>query len=346
MGLKWSWAWGPETALVLETSAGWDFSSTSASNAAPSASGGADPEFTYAGSPTRYTMNLRQGSKARSPLTVGAGAGWLASHFFCNSASGFAGYQFFTVFGSASNKKIYCLGTAPDTIRFYIDNTYVGQTGSIPLQAWNHIAIKFNLLTAQWPAELWINGTLALSGTDGAAAAETASYFQITGLRNAGLADGGFWTGLVHFDLPGDPGSTSRYVTRVSPTSDVSESGSWTPASTPGGTAQTTELASPLNTATTVTEPTPATAENVVLDVNNLGTQLGVTPNIYGVTTHAYAAGTGISIEAAVGEGATYTTGDSIAAGTATYVTATAPTKPAGGAWSSGDTVLLKLQVS
>lgn len=346
MGLKWSWAWGPETALVLETSAGWDFSSTSASNAAPSASGGADPDFTYAGSPTRYTMNLRQGSSARSPLTVGAPQGWLASNFFLASASGFAGYQFFTVFGSASNKKIYCLGTAPDTIRFYIDNTYVGQTGSVPLQAWNHIAIKYDITAANpWTAELWINGALALSGTDTGAAAETASYFQITGLRNAGLADGGFWTGLVHYDDMADAGATTGlYVTRVSPTADVSESGSWTPAS--GGTAQTTELASPLNTATTVTEPTPATGENVVLDVNNLGTQLGVTPNIYGVTTHAYADGTGISIEAAVGESGTYATGDSVVAGAATYATVTAPTKPAGGAWSSGDTVLLKLQVS
>ena len=53
MGLKWSWAWGPETALVLETSAGWDFSSTSASNAAPSASGGADPvSYTHLTLPT------------------------------------------------------------------------------------------------------------------------------------------------------------------------------------------------------------------------------------------------------------------------------------------------------
>ena len=344
MGLKWSWAWGPETALVLETSAGWDFSSTSASNAAPSASGGADPEFTYAGSPTRYTMNLRASSKARSPLTVGSGAGWLASHFFLNDAGGFSGYQFFTVFGSASNKKIYCLGTAPDTIRFYIDNTYVGQTGSIPLQAWNHIAIKYDITGAVWGAELWVNGSLALLGFDLSAAAESSSYFQITGLRNSGLADGGFWTGLIHYDSLTDPGSTSRYVTRVSPTADVSESGSWTPAS--GGTAQTTELASPLDTATTVTEPSPASGENLVVNVNNLATQLGITPNIYGVSVHGYADGTGISLEAAVGEGGTYTTGDSVVAGAATYATATAPNKPGGGSWMSGDTVLLKIEVS
>ena len=47
-----------------------------------------------------------------------------------------------------------------------------------------------------------------------------------------------------------------------------------------------------------------------------------------------------------MGEGATYTTGSSVVAGTATYATATAPTKPAGGAWAATDTVLLKLQVS
>ena len=346
MGLKWSWAWGPETALVLENSSGWDLSSTAASNIAPSASGGADPEYTYAGSPTRYTINLKSSSWCRSPLGSGAPQGWLSSHWYLNTASSLAGYYFFQVTATSNGRGIYVQGASGNTIKFYVDNSFKEQTTAVfPSQTWHNIAIKYDMSGTTWSGQLWMNGVAVTSDWTDSGVAQTSCHFQISGLINGTLAGGAFWAGLLHYDDMADAGATTGlYVTRVSPTADVSESGSWTPAS--GGTAQTTELASPLNTATTVTEPTPASGDNVVLNVNNLGTQLGVTPNIYGVTTHAYADGTGISIEAAVGEGGTYSTGDSVVAGAATYATVTAPTKPAGGAWSSGDTVLLKIEVS
>jgi len=346
MGLKWSWAWGPEIALVLENSSGWDLSSTSANNIAPSASGGVAPEFTYAGSPTRYSLNMRGSSLARTPLGIGAPQGWLSSHWYLNNASPLWGYNFFQVTATSNGRGIYAQGAGGNTLNLYVNNFFREQTTQVfPSQTWHSIGIKYDMSGTTWSGQLWMNGVAVTSDwTDTGGVAQTSCYFQISGVINAGLADGTFWSGLVHYDDMADPGSTSRFVTRVSPTADVSEVGSWSPAS--GGTAQTTELASPLNTATTVTDGTPASGDNVVLNVNNLGTQLGVTPNIYGVTAHGYADGVGISIEAAVGEGATYTTGSSVVAGAATYATATAPTKPAGGAWSSGDTVLLKFEVS
>ena len=357
MGVNWSWAWGSptgaETALVLETSAGWDFSTTSAGYVSPHISGGAI-EFSYAGSPTRYTMNFRGTASARTPLGIGAPQGWLCGHFYLNNPGGFSALQILTVYSTSSSRYISVNSAALNTLQLYVDNAFAEHTtATFAPQTWHHVALKYDMVggaapgaTTTWSGQIYVNGVaVTLLQTDASSISQVSSYFRIGGASASGtLAQGTYWSGLVNYDDMADPGSTSRFVTRVSPTADVSEVGSWSPAS--GGTTQTTELASPLNTATTVTEPTPASGENVVLNVNNLATQLGITPNIYGVSAHGYADGVGISIEAAVGEGATYTTGSSVVAGAATYATATAPTKPAGGAWSSGDTVLLKFEVS
>jgi len=348
MAVKWSWAWGSETALVLETSAGWDFSSTAASNVTSYPTGGLPagvPEFTYAGSPTRYTINLKSSSTARSPLNIGAPQGWICGHFYLNSAGGFSNYQALTVLATSNGRATYVVANGPDTLKLYVDHVFKEQTvATFPPLTWHNIALKYDMSTTTWSGQLFMNGVAVTAAYTDPGVAQTSSYFRISGLLNSSLITGGYWAGLVHYDDLADAGELSRHVTRVSPTADVSEVGTWSPAS--GGTTQTTELASPLNTATTVTEPTPASGENVVLNVNNLATQLGITPNIYGVSAHAYADGVGISVEAAVGEGVTYTTGSSVVAGSATYATATAPNKPAGGAWAATDTVLLKFEVS
>ena len=346
MGLKWSWAWGSETAATLETSGGWDFSSTSTGNANMSASGGSDPELTYAGSPTRYTLNLKSSTWARSPLAIGAPQGWLAGHIFVNDAAGWSNNrQILIVYGTSNNRAVRVDTITGGTLKLYVDNAFKEQTVSVfsPL-GWHHIAIKYDMSTTTWTGQLYVNGVAETSEWSDTGVAQTSTYFQIAGANQTTLANSTFWSGLVHHNSTSDAGETARYVTRVSPTADVSESGSWSPAS--GGTAQSTALASPLDTGTVVTEPSAASGENVVVNVNNLGTQLGITPNIYGITAHAYCDGSGISVEAAVGESGTYTTGSSVAAGTATYAQATAPTNPNGGSWMSGDTVLLKFEVS
>ena len=353
MAVNWSWAWGSETALVLETSAGWDLSSTSAGNITPHVSGGAI-EFSYVGSPTRYSLNMKGTSWARTPLDIGAPQGWISGHFYLNNPAGFSQLQMLSVYSTSGSRFIAAYSAVANTMKLYVDNVFKEQTvATFPPQTWHHIALQYDMvggiapgLTTTWSGKIYVNG-VAVTGTqtDTSSVSQVSSYFRITGTQSGGtIAQGTYWSGLVNYDDMADPGSTSRFVTRVSPTADVSESGSWSPAS--GGTAQTTELASPLDAATTVTESTPATGENVVLNVNNLATQLGITPNIYGVSAHGYADGTGISLETAVGEGVTYTTGSSVVAGTATYATATAPTKPAGGNWAVTDTVLLKFEVS
>ena len=345
MAIKWSWAWGSETALVLETSAGWDFSSTSASNVAPSASGGADPEFVYPGSPTRYTLNFKNNTYARSPFSVGAPQGWFAGNFFLNNASGFQDYRFFSIVAESNNRAIYAQSASPNTIKLYVDNSFKEQTtATFPAQTWHHIAIVYNMTTTTWSAQLFVNGTAVTANQTDSGVAQTSAHFDIRGCRNTTLVDGTFWAGLVHYDNTGDPGSTSRFVTRISPDQDVGQQGTWSPAVN-----QNVELASPLNAATTVDNAGPSPNDQVTTGVSNLSTQLGLSPNIYAITTHGYSTGTGSSVEAGIGSstGITYTYGSSVVTGTATYCTVTSETNPnTAAAWVAAEVPWLRFEIA
>ncbi len=349
MAIKWSWAWGPETALVLETSGGWDFSSTSASNVAPSSSGGADPEFTYPGSPTRYTMNFKNNTLARSPFSVGAPQGWIAGNFFLNNASGFQDYRFFSIVAESNNRAIYAQSASPNTIKLYVDNSFKEQTtATFPAQTWHHIAISYDMTTTTWSAQLFVNGTAVTANQTDSGVAQTSTHFDIRGCRNTTLVDGTFWAGLVHYDDVTDPGSTSRFVTRISPDQDVGLQGTWTPDPPSGNNYP--NLSSPLNAATTVDNTAPAPTDQVTTGVSNLATQLGISPNIYAITTHGYSVGTGSSVEAGLGAspgGPLVVYGAPVVTGAATYCTVTSETNPVTTVdWVAADQPYLRFEIA
>lgn len=346
MAVKWSWAWGAETAATLETDAGWDLSSTSASNIAPSASGGADPEYTYAGSPTRYTINLKSSSFCRSPLGIGSPQGWLSSHFYLNNANPLTGYYFFQVTATSNGRGIYVQGATGNTIKFYVDNSFKEQTAQVfPSQTWHNIAIKYDMSGTTWSGQLWMNGVaVTLDWTD-SGVAQTSCHFQISGLINAGLANGAFWAGLVHYDDMADPGELSRYVTRANPTADINSTfGAWVPAVN-----QSAELVSPLDTATTVNAAAPIPTDFLTINVNNLSTQLGISPNIYGVSAHGFASGVGSSVVAGVSSssGVSFVDGSAVVTGSGSYCTASSGVDPnTGAAWSVGAVPYLRFKIS
>jgi len=175
MAVKWSWAWGAETAATLETDAGWDFSSTSASNATSYPTGGLPagvPEFTYTGSPTRYTINLKSSSTARSPLNIGAPQGWICGHFYLNSAGGFSNYQALTVLATSNGRATYVVANGPDTLKLYYD-----------------------MSGATWSGQLYMNGVAVTAAYTDPGVAQTSSYFRISGLLNSSLITGGYWGG-------------------------------------------------------------------------------------------------------------------------------------------------------
>jgi hypothetical protein len=344
MAIKWSWAWGSELTALLETSAGWDFSNTATSQTNPHTGA---PEFTYAGSPTRYTMNLKSSSTARSPLAIGAPQGWLCSHFYLNSASGFSNYQILNIYATSNSRGVYILAQGPDTLKLYVDNAFKEQTvATFAPQTWHHIAVKYDMTTTTWSGQLWMNGVAVTADQTDSGVAQTSTYFRIGGLRNDSLINGAYWAGLVHYDDMADPGSTSRYVTRISPDQDVTQLGPWTPAVN-----QNVELASPLNTATTVDNAAPSVNDQVTTGLagGTLATQLGISPTIYGITTHAFAVGTISSVEAGIGSstGATYTYGDSVVTGAATYCTVTSATNPnTVAAWVASEQPWLRIEIA
>jgi len=346
MAIKWSWAWGPETALVLETGAAWAFSSTAAGNVAPSASGGVDPEFTYAGSPTRYTMSLRASSTARTPLDLGAPQGWICSHFYLNSAGGFSNYQILSAIATSNGRAVYVLAQGPDTLKLYVDNFFKEQTAAtFPPQTWHSIALKYDMSGATWSGQLFMNGVAVTAAYTNPGVAQTSCYFRISGLQNSGTING-FWSGLVHYDSLADAGELSRYVTRISPDQDVNQQGTWAPAVN-----QNVELASPLNIATTVNNATPAANDQVTTGLagGTLAAQLGISPTIYGITTHGYATGTLSSIEAGIGSspGAAYTYGNPIVLGAATYCMVSSDTNPnTAAAWLATENPWLRIEIA
>lgn len=347
MAVKWSWAWGAETAATLETSGGWDFSSTSAGNANMSASGGSDPEFTYPGSPTRYTLNLKSSTWARSPLGIGDPQGWLAGHIFVNDAGGWGNnYQILIVYATSNNRAIRVDTIAGGTLKFYVDNAFKEQTTTVfPPQTWHHIAIKYDMSGGTWSGQLYVNGVAETSNWTDSGVAQTSTYFQIAGSINSTLANGTFWSGLVHYDDLADPGDQSRYVTRANPTADINSTfGAWSPAVN-----QSAELVSPLNTATTVDNAAPTPTDFLTIDVNNLSVQLGISPNIYAVSVHGYAAGTGASVQAGVGSsgGGTYVDGSAVVTGSGSYCTVSSSTNPnTGASWLVGDVPYLRFKIA
>jgi len=349
MAVKWSWAWGAETAATLETDAGWDFSSTSASNVTSYPTGGLPagvPEFTYAGSPTRYTIALRSATTARSPLNIGAPQGWLSSHFYLADASGFSNYEIFHVYATTNGRSVYVLAHGPDTLKLYVDNTFKEQTvATFPPLTWHNIALKYDMSGATWSGQLYMNGVAVTAAHTDAGTSQTSCYFRLSGLRNTSLVTGGFWAGLVHYDSLADAGELSRYVTRANPTADISSTfGAWVPAVN-----QSAELVSPLDTATTVDAAAPIPTDFLTINVNNLSTQLGISPNITGVSVHGYASGTGSSVVAGVSSssGVSFVDGAAVVTGSGSYCTASSGVDPnTGAAWLVSAVPYLRFKIS
>jgi len=105
----------------------------------------------------------------------------------------------------------------------------------------------------------------------------------------------------------------------------------------------------PFDNATFTQETSPSSADNVITQVANFATQLGIAPsNIDGITGHTYSSGTSITVNASVGANVSYTTGANVVPDSAdtTYGFGTAPIDPnTSAAWVSGTTVLFKYTV-
>ena len=165
---------------------------------------------------------------------------------------------------------------------------------------WHYLSITYDISGTTWSASFYANGVLVASGTR-SASAETAGN-----LRSGGFADfdSSFpldpYTGLIGQMIAYDSSTSAAdaasplFVSRLEPNSDLSDTGSWTPAS--GGTNQVGVTANnPYNDGTYCENTTPSSADNIQTELNNLSAQLGLSGvTVSAVTSHTYSSGSGV----------------------------------------------------
>lgn len=333
MALDWMWAFGAESALVLE-SMGWDFLANTSAAAEPRTT----QQYTYAGSPTRYSMALDQTNEFQLPVLPTSPVGWLACAVYHDVGfAPFANYYMLRVTGVAGARRIGARSLVSGALGLYVDSTFKETTPVINWQGeWHYVALKYDMSTTTYSGQIWVDGVaVTTDATDTATTAETEALFTF-----AGTAAGDrhhYVAQIAAWDDMADPGEVARFVTRLDVDADVSEVGTWTPSA--GGT-NFGVVGGTFDAATYTEEAVPSASDDVIVDLSaDLATKLGVTPTaIDGVTAHTYSNGLGQTARAEVGDGAATTTGDTgaISSGT-TPRYATAPTKPSGGAWAGTD---------
>tara|TARA_Y100001938_G_scaffold137699_1_gene202285 strand:+ start:7811 stop:8926 length:1116 start_codon:yes stop_codon:yes gene_type:complete len=297
MAYKWSWAFGPETALELETYTPWDPSSTSTNDMAPSNT----IKHTYVGDAgDRYSMGIRGNTFLLSPQTM-LGHGWFSAYFYYNGSTDWGGYDLLRINGPVSGQNIALHINGPKSFNLQMRG-YDVTSSTDPLDlsdnTWHHVAVKYDMRNEDdWGAEVFVNGVSVMSGTrnDHYLDAETTAFFSLGGAVNSNVpTDSIYWSDIVIYDDLTDPNPFGQFVTRVEPYFDVSESGSWTPASNPASTPgdQASDLSGTIGTSPVVSEADPLTGEFVRLGSQDLGTNLGLTSfNSFGFTSHLFASG-------------------------------------------------------
>ncbi len=351
MPLKWSWAFGPETSSELNTLGQWGTVSTG--NSQPVTT----PVRTYAGSVgTRHSMNVKDSGNGMLQIPLNetsiTNRGWLSGYIFISNPTNFGNESVIIVKGAGSGKDIRAdADSGTRVLNFYVNNVFIGTSSSLPHSTWHHVSIKFDMSTTTWAGELWINGVQEITATKTGATAETGFVGKFGSAHQPyAWVDGAFWSDITLYDDPADPCPVDQFVTRIAADSDSSDNGAWNPAS---GGGQYGDLAPPIAVIPVVSEPTPSSGENVVIETNILSVKLGISPtNIYGVTSHSYAAGTGgfsIFTDLAAAGGPSSVSGPASVIGSNTYVTVTAPLADPGPpvlSWSPAMGVLLKTEVS
>jgi len=355
MSVKWSWAWGDgavETPAVMAADMGFAYSST---NAAVTTIDSLNT-YTYAGSPTRYSLRMDNFMTVDMPGGVADIRGWICIPVYVTAATGLQGNRkLIRLWGTGlpGNPEIYLTlfggPTTASSIGLWIAGVNVATSANIDwLTTWNYVALKFDASIApNWTASVWVNGAEVISNQTQAATPTNTFDLQFTALSGGDRE----WTigQVVVYDDPADAGQTPRFCTRINPTVDIPADtvGTWAPST---GVDNWAVVDSPFSTSTYTSNGTAASGDKFVCTAGNFTALLGVAPGVVdGVTLHDWSSGSGASIFAAVGEstGPTYTNGTPITpSGASSYAYATAPTNPAAGDWAAANTVVVKHEVS
>ena len=368
MAMIWSWAFGDETEADLE-SIGFDlvFLSGGASAAWSAESTAVDPlnAYTYAGSPTRYSLGCDVNS------TIGAGRVTLPSVSHPSPPQGIVTLAYRTTDATvfdATNRLIEIqtgntgnaafvrpTGSGSNTLSLYIDNAFRGTSGAVNANNWNYIALVFDLTTATYSASFYVNGVLQGSGTTSIFVTPqgiSLIRFQTT-QQGSGLGATSLFGQVITYDDPvgdlADAVSPDNFVTRVVPNANGAGTiGSWSPT----GAASLYEAVDPPIDNTTyagITAPTPLDRLEVqtasATDLQNL---LGINPSsIKGATVHSVSLGTATTAKVGIQEGGSETLSAAQPVLTSdTYLVESVANNPSTGtAWVGADQPILVYEI-
>jgi len=341
MAIHWHWAWGPETTTTLQADYGFAFSILT--DMAPTSAVG--EVYTYAGSPTRYSMSARSGRTTTLPAAAfpATSQGWVAIPFKNAAAPTLAsGPNIIEITGTLTSRDIYVdVGGDLKSLRLYVSNVFKESTLPIDWTDWKYVALRWDMSTTTWSGRLYVDGVAATAlytDTTGTAA-ETGGAIR---LESAAVSTGLDWLNsqILCYDAIGDVGEVRRFVTRFEPGVDGTNIGVWTPST---GADDFAVLDTPLDVATYTENTVPSALDRVeVIPATDLDTALGTTTTVIdSVMVHGYSSGQAITARVLVGDGTaseTAGTTEAISVGTTSITEAVANTKPSGGAWVGTDT--------
>ena len=350
MALKWSWAFGGETPAQM-IAMGWGLSSNAAHNATTS-----DPayQYTYTGSPTRYSLGIdpdqhTSGVDLPAPACAGVTQGWVQVAVKADVASGYdtGSKSVIRVVGSGSGTVIEVYYNPDGSLVLEVDNNFKASTSPFDFSTWKVVALQWDMSADPWRARLWVDGVAVTAEFTDARTAQTGASIAVAPPGPDTNAISAWIAQVIVWDDYADSGANPYYVTRVEPTSDGTNIGTWTPST---GADDFAVVDSPFDDTTYTEESAPSALDRVEVTTSSLGTATGVTPaSVQGVTAHGFSEGQAITARTVLGDGgATEANGDTaaISATTTTYTYATSVNAPSdASAWEATDTLDLIYEV-
>ena len=356
MAVYWSWAFGNETSFDLKNNMGFGLDNTGITFATPTTD--SSSVYSYPGSPTRYSLDLRKDNRLTFPDGIWTSAGWIAMPI--RTFQGFEsdrGSPVMQAYGNNQQVYIWCSNesTKQLSLSFQGGGTSDHVIGLYPDGDWRYFAMKYDTTISQPTAEVWVDGVLVLAATSSwSGTANTVGYYKSGGFGNgfgppnAPLAQIIIYdTGSLSSGYPYEP----RFVTRVNPTADETGVGVFTPSV---GSSDFAVLSSSFGTSSFTANTGSNVGDRVVCKASGtLGfySQLGTTPTDFrGITLHGWASGSGQNGFVGISNNnSTYDTSSHITPdiNDPTYAYVTSADQPSDAAqWGTASLLYIKYEVS
>ena len=342
MPVTWSWSFGPETGAQLNNQMGWGCS-TNANSVEPRTT----YVYTYSGSAERYSLVTDPAEAVNLPANCFNPEGWVSIPIYMDTTGlSILGANTINIRGNSSGRNIY-IQFDGSAAKLYVDNVLKEVTTSLNLfNQWNYFSLKYTMTGSDWGGQLYLNGSPVTAFQQDPQSAEIGGIISFAGKGNGDRVN--YFGQVILHNSMADTGEVPRYVTRIQPTVDTSENGTWNPSS---GSDNFKVLSGSFD-ASSFTRCAPSSnGNNVVCQSQNIGTQIGASITaIDGITIHTFSSGTGQDAFAALSDdNLTYAEGVTItpSLSTTSYAFATSGSQPSDNAsWTISSNLFLKYEVS